>query len=266
MGRAARHPVATAWWRAARGVQGILGTLALAASAGSWAQPAGGASPTAPGPPVPTTPATPSAPAVPSVALGGSMGGGRALLLIDGQPQVLAVGASARGVTLLRLGDGEAQVLVAGQSLRLQLGGTPVRLAGSAARAAAAASAATAATTIVLPMGPGGHFMGAGAINGRPVQFLVDTGATTVALSQAEANRIGLDWKRGRALTTHTANGSVPVHAVVLDSVRLGGVELANVAAVVVPADMPAVLLGNSFLNRFSMQRQADVMRLDKRP
>jgi aspartyl protease family protein len=48
--------------------------------------------------------------------------------------------------------------------------------------------------------------------------------------------------------------------------VRLGGVEVANVAAIVLPAEMPMVLLGNSFLGRFSMRQDGDVMRLDKKP
>ena len=194
-----------------------------------------------------------------SVSLQGSMGADKALLVIDGQPQMLAVGASARGVMLRRLGDGEAEVEVAGQRRTLRLGAAPARL-GTGGAAPGAGSA------IVLPMGAGGHFNAAGSINGRPVNFMVDTGATTVALSQGEANRIGLDWKRGRPGMSQTANGTVPVYAVNLTSVRVGDVEIANVAAVVVPSEMPMVLLGNSFLNRFSMRRDSDVMRLEKKP
>ena len=63
-----------------------------------------------------------------------------------------------------------------------------------------------------------------------------------------------------------TANGPVPVYAVNLTAVRVGTVEIANVAAVVLPSDMPLVLSGNSFLNRFSMRRDSDVMRLEKNP
>lgn len=193
-----------------------------------------------------------------SVTLSGSMGSNKALLMIDGQPQMLVVGGSARGVTLHRLGDGEAEVEVAGRRLPLRLGAAPSRV-GAAARPAGD-------TEIVLAMGPGGHFNAAGSINGKPVSFMVDTGATTIALSQGEANRIGLDWKRGRPGTSNTANGPVPVYAVNLSSVRVGTVEIVNVAAVVVPSDMPQVLLGNSFLNRFSMRRDSDVMRLEKTP
>lgn len=194
-----------------------------------------------------------------SVSLQGSMGANKALLVIDGQPQTLAVGASARGVTLRRLGDGEAEVDVGGQVRLLRLGAVPARLGTGLA-------AAGSGSSIVLPMDAGGHFGAAGSINGKQVSFMVDTGATSVALSQSEANRIGLEWKRGRPGLTQTANGTVPIYAVNLTSVRLGDVEIANVAAVVLPSDMPVVLLGNSFLNRFNMRRDNDVMRLDKKP
>ena len=195
-----------------------------------------------------------------SVSLAGSMGSDKALLVIDGQTVVLAVGASRQGVLLRSLQAGQAEVDVAGQRQTLRLGASPSRL-GAGGPAAPAGNA-----TIVLPMGTGGHFGGSGQINGKTVQFMVDSGATTIALSQAEANRIGLDWKGGRAGMTLTANGPVPVHAVMLSSVRLGGVELANVAAVVLPAEMPMVLLGNSFLGRFTLRQDGDVMRLEKKP
>lgn len=187
------------------------------------------------------------------------MGADRALLVIDGQPQTLSVGVTARGVTLRRLGDGEAEVVVGGQVRSLRLGAAPARLGAGGA-------APGAGSTIVLPAGPGGHFSSAGTINGKQVTFLVDTGATSVSISQSEANRIGLDWKRGRPGLSHTANGTVPVYAVNLAAVRVGDVELNNVPGVVVPSDMPMVLLGNSFLNHFSMRRDNDVMRLERKP
>ena len=195
-----------------------------------------------------------------SVSLAGSMGSDKALLMIDGQLRTLVVGTSSQGVALRRLGDGQAEVEVAGRKLTLTLGALPARVDG------AGGGAVGGDTDIVLPIGQGGHFSGNGSINGRAVQFMVDTGATTIALSQSEANRIGLDWKRGKPGLTNTANGLVPIYAVNLTSVRLGGVEVANVAAVVLPSEMPVVLLGNSFLGRFSMRQDGDVMRLVKKP
>jgi aspartyl protease family protein len=169
------------------------------------------------------------------------------------------VGASARGVTLRRLGDGEAEVDVAGRTLLLRLGAAPSRVGGGG-------DAPSGGNEIVLPMGPGGHFGGQATINGKSVSFMVDTGATSVALSQGEANRLGLDWRRGKPGLTSTANGTVPVYAINLTSVRVGTVEIANVAAVVIPSEMPMVLLGNSFLGRFTMRQENDVLRLAKKP
>jgi aspartyl protease family protein len=117
-----------------------------------------------------------------------------------------------------------------------------------------------------MPVGLGGHFTSAGTINGRAVQFMVDTGATLVALSQGEAERIGLDYRSAPRALTQTANGAVPVHRVSLSAVRVGEVEVANVDAIVMPAQMPYVLLGNSFLSRFQMRRDNDVLRLERRP
>ena len=193
-----------------------------------------------------------------SVTLAGSMGS-KALLVIDGQPHTLAVGQSAMGVTLLHLSDGQAQVQRGGSTATLRLGGAPARLAGTP-------QAAATAREIVLPVGLGGHFMSSGAINGRPVQFMVDTGATVVAISQAEAERIGLDFRNAPRAMTQTANGAVPVHRVSLNAVRVGEVEVNHIDAIVMPAQMPYVLLGNSFLSRFQMRRDNDLLRLERRP
>jgi aspartyl protease family protein len=162
------------------------------------------------------------------------------------------------GVTLMQLSDGQAQVQRGGSIATLRLGAAPARLAGST-------NAPAAAQEIVLPVGLGGHFTAAGAVNGRPVQFMVDTGATLVAISQGEAERIGLDYRNAPRAMTQTANGAVPVHRVSLNAVRVGEVEVANVDAVVIPAQMPYILLGNSFLGRFQMRRDNDVLRLERR-
>jgi aspartyl protease family protein len=118
----------------------------------------------------------------------------------------------------------------------------------------------------VLTAGLGGHFETTGSINGRSVQFLVDTGATNVSISQGEADRIGLDYRNAPRGMTATANGAVPVHYVTLSAVRVGDVEVYQVPAVVFPAQLQAVLLGNSFLSRFQMKRENDILVLEKRP
>jgi aspartyl protease family protein len=192
-----------------------------------------------------------------SVTLAGSLGDSKALLVIDGQPHTLAVGQSVGGVTLLRLRDGQAEVSVGGQR--------SVLIIGAGARLNGTAAVAPAAREIVLSAGLGGHFISAGAINGRAVQFMVDTGATSIAMGMSEAQRLGLNFKDGQLGRSSTANGTVAVWHVKLGSVRIGDVEVHDVSASVLPAGMPYVLLGNSFLSRFQMKRDNDQMVLERR-
>lgn len=190
------------------------------------------------------------------VVLSGRMGE-RALFVVDGQTVTLRPGERREGLALLRWVGDEAEVELAGQRARLRVGGTPTLVGGAVPR--------SAAREIVVSAGPGGHFTPGGAINGRPVRFMVDTGATLVALGRDEALRIGIDLTQARQGTSQTANGPVPVHIVVLDRVRVGEVELTQVGAAVMPQPMPYVLLGNSFLSRFQMRRDNDVLRLELR-
>lgn len=192
----------------------------------------------------------------PRVQLNGMLGARAALLLIDGEPRTVAVGATTQGVTLVALEDSRAVIDVGGRRQTLALGAAPGRV-GSGAPAAA--------RQIVLPVGPGGHFTMSGAINGRYTTFLLDTGSTSVALSQVEADRLGLRYQQGRQIFTHTANGIVPAYMFELASVRIGDVEVRNVEAIAIPGQMSHVLLGNSFLNRFQMRRENDVMTLELR-
>ncbi|MDB5930607.1 MAG: hypothetical protein JWR60_2314, partial [Polaromonas sp.] len=97
------------------------------------------------------------------------------------------------------------------------------------------------------------------------VQFMVDTGATTIAMSMLDAERAGIPYKAGQPVQMSTANGTVQGFRIKLNSVRVGDVEVYDVDAVVVPLVMPFVLLGNSFLTRFQMKRENALMTLDKR-
>jgi aspartyl protease family protein len=192
-----------------------------------------------------------------TVTLNGRLGFQQALLVIDGQPHAVAVGHSVKGVRLLSVSATQAEVAVDGTRRTLQIGAGPVKVSDPAR--------AQSGNAIVLTAGSGGHFHTVGQINGKSVSFMVDTGATKVSMGQAEAERLGVDYKSGTRGLADTANGRVPVYAVTLNSVRVGEVEVANVEALVLPAAMPQVLLGNSFLTRFSMKRENEVMRLEKR-
>lgn len=191
-----------------------------------------------------------------TVGFSGSIGERAALLVIDGQPRTVAVGATVQGVTLRALRGGEAEVEIDGRRERLRLGTAAV---------AAAGATASAGQEIVLTAGPGGHFTTLGSVNGRPVSFMVDTGATVIALGTSQADGIGLNWRAAPRIATQTANGPVAAHAVTLDRVRVGDVEVTQVPAIVLPVTLPHALLGNSFLQRFQFTRTNEVLRLELR-
>ncbi len=105
---------------------------------------------------------------------------------------------------------------------------------------------------VVLDRNRSGHYVAPGQINGQPVTFLLDTGATHVSVPESLADRLGL--KRGREQKSMTANGVISVYATRLNSVRLGSIELRNVQASINPF-MPedTVLLGMSFMQHLEL-------------
>jgi aspartyl protease family protein len=192
-----------------------------------------------------------------SVTLTGSIGS-RAILIVNGNPpKTVAIGESYQGVKLVSLQAEQAVVELEGKRVNLRMD-TPVSIGGGGGTGGGG-------NRVVLSADTRGHFMTQGAINGRPVTFMLDTGATTVALSMADAQRIGLDYSKGQPVQISTANGVAPGFRLRLSSVRVGDVEVYDIDAIVSPQGMPFVLLGNSFINRFSMRRDADQMVLEKR-
>lgn len=122
-------------------------------------------------------------------------------------------------------------------------------------------SASPTTGEIVLKRGPDGHYRAPGHINGQPVDFLVDTGATVVALPESLAGRLGL--RSNQAQRVHTANGETIAYALRVDTVELAGASASNVAAHIVPGMTgDEALLGMSFLSRFEITIAGDEMRL----
>ena len=190
-----------------------------------------------------------------SVALAGMLGS-KALLVVNGSaPKTVAAGETHQGVKVISTSGDQAVVVQSGKRQTLRVGEAPVSLGGAGGRG----------SRIVLTESSGGHFMTAGQINGRAVQFMVDTGATGIGMSTQDAERAGINYKNGQAVQISTANGAIRGFRLKLDSVRVGDVEVYDVDAVVTPQPMPFVLLGNSFLSRFQMKRDNNLMTLDKR-
>ncbi len=111
-------------------------------------------------------------------------------------------------------------------------------------------------TEVVLERNAQGHYVASGTINGHPATFLLDTGATDVAIPEVLAERLRLQ-RRGGGIS-QTANGPVAVWQTLLDEVTLGSIRLNRVRASIVPS-MPAgsqVLLGMSFLKRLEFTQK----------
>jgi aspartyl protease family protein len=189
------------------------------------------------------------------VSLVGTFDTKAAILSIDGgAPKTVRVGQSAGGVTVIAVEKDRATVEVDGKRKVLQRGQT-YSSGGSGA----------GAQSITLAAGAGGHFIAEGQVNGNPIRFLVDTGATAVAISAGEAERLGIDYRKGRRGTTQTAGGPAAAYAVTLATVRVGGIELQNVEAIVIEQGLAIALLGNSFLSRMDMRREGQTMTLTRR-
>lgn len=107
---------------------------------------------------------------------------------------------------------------------------------------------------VILDQGQGGHYFAEGAINGQPVRFLVDTGATDVAISESAARRMGLDF--GPRVTVMTAAGPAPAWITRLDTVQVGDLRVGNVRASITPGLGEEALLGMSFLKHFSIRQE----------
>ena len=189
------------------------------------------------------------------VALAGILGG-KALLVVNGSaPRGVAPGESHMGVQVVSVGREDAVVDSAGGRRSLRLGEAPVRVGGSGT-----------GQRVVLKADARGHFVSSGQINGRIMQYMVDTGASTVAIGRPDAQRMGLKFEeQGQSVRMNTANGVAQGWRMRLDSVRVGDVELRGVDAIITPQPMPYVLLGNSFLREFEMSRNGDEMMLLKR-
>ena len=193
-----------------------------------------------------------------TVALQGMLGSNALLIVNGGPPKAVAAGSVYQGVKVVSTAGDQAVVEIGGQRHTLRVGEAPASVGGTG-------GASAHGSRIVLTAGSGGHFMTQGAINGQAAIFMVDTGATLVSMSAADAQRLGLNYKAGQLGYSSTANGMTTAWRIKLASVRVGDVEIYDVDALVSPQSMPFMLLGNSFLSRFQMKRENDQMVLERR-
>ncbi|MDA0977091.1 MAG: retropepsin-like aspartic protease [Proteobacteria bacterium] len=117
------------------------------------------------------------------------------------------------------------------------------------------------AVEVPLKQNRWGHYLVTGAINGEPVDFLLDTGATDVVIPEATAQRLNLPY--GRAGKAMTANGPVTVYQTVIGDLEIGGIHLRNVRASINPGmgDLE-ILLGMSALRQIEFTQQGEMLTL----
>lgn len=184
--------------------------------------------------------------------------GQKALLVIDGAPpKWFEAGQRSGPVRLIRLEGDMAIVEVEGLPQQLRVGDAPVHVSGK--------TAPGGDERIVLTADEQGHYQQQGAIDGKSIRFMVDTGATSVVISEAAARTMGLKINRSQPVQINTANGSAMGYMVTFRQVQIGNVKLRDVEGVIIPKDMPFALLGNSFLKRVDMRQNAGQMTLEKR-
>jgi aspartyl protease family protein len=173
-----------------------------------------------------------------------------------GTPRWLAVGQrSPEGVLLVAVDREAATFEIDGKRRVLRMNQAYV----------AAGAAAGGSSSVTLKADARGHFVTDGQVNGGTVRFMVDTGATTIALPAADAKRLGIDYLKGERGMVQTANGTAPAYRVKLDTVRLGDITINGVEGVVLEGGLQTALLGMSFLNRTEMKRDGETMVLTKR-
>lgn len=188
--------------------------------------------------------------------------GGKAQISVDGgKPRMLSTGqTSPEGVKLISADSRAAVIEFQGKRQSLALGsGYKVTGVSVAAESAPGASVTLTADTQ-------GHYQTLGQVNGGTVQFLVDTGATSIALPSADARRLGINYLSGERGYTQTANGRAAAYKIKLDTVKVGNITLYAVDAVVLEGDgLKTALLGMSFLNRTEMKRDGQALTLIRR-
>ncbi|MCW8195193.1 TIGR02281 family clan AA aspartic protease [Proteobacteria bacterium 005FR1] len=179
-----------------------------------------------------------------------------AIIVVDGKRHMLRAGErSPEGVLLVTADTKSATLEIDGERKTLGM-----------SRRISTRFAEPEKAEVHIQSGRGGHYFTPGRINGHPVDFMVDTGATAISMNLPTAQRIGLNYRAGQQVTVTTANGLVNGYRLTLNSVRVGAIELNMVEAIVTVGDFPAeILLGNSYLSRVDMRRENGVLVLESR-
>ncbi|AYN95898.1 TIGR02281 family clan AA aspartic protease [Pseudomonas sp. LTJR-52] len=175
---------------------------------------------------------------------------GAAVINIDGQRKMLKVGQRQGEVELVSATSREAVLRIGETNQTFML-----------SREYSDGFAAPHKRQLSIARRNDGHYWTSGSINGQPIEFLIDTGASTVAMNEEQANRLGLDYQKGRPVQVNTAGGTRRAWLVRLDRVKVGTIEVLGVEAMVLAGGHPTeTLLGMSFLNRVGWREDQGVL------
>jgi len=175
----------------------------------------------------------------------------RVAVMIDGKRHILGTGeTSPEGVKLVSADSAGAVFEFRGERFERQLDG----------RVRTAVKPRDTGEDVLVFRDSTGMFKTVGSINGLPVSFLVDTGASSVAMNSSQARRLGIDFHvEGDPTYVSTASDVVQAYRVKLDTVKVGSIQLRNVTAVVIEGAQPEeALLGMTYLSRVEMINQGD--------
>jgi aspartyl protease family protein len=184
----------------------------------------------------------------------------KATLMVDGgKPRTLAIGdSSPEKIKLLSVTADSAVVEIDGRRETLHMGNQ--RISGGRADGGT--------QRVVLSGDTKGHFVTTAVVNGVSLQFLVDTGATSVTISADDARRANVKYSPAERIIMQTANGAAAAYRVRFDTIKLGDITLNNVEGLVLEGNALGGrfgLLGMSFLNRTDMKREGETLTLIKR-
>jgi aspartyl protease family protein len=192
--------------------------------------------------------------AVETIVLKGLFGKKSALVTIDGDDHVLKVGRQKSGVTLLGIEGQEAIISVNDKRQRIGL-----------SKQVSLSYKQPNKKIVRLSSQKGGHYWAAAQINGRTVDVVIDTGATTISMGASMAKHLGINYENGQRIRMSTANGVTEGRVVTLKKVSIGEITQYNVMATVSINDaLPIILLGNSFLSGVNMRTENGVLILEK--
>lgn len=192
--------------------------------------------------------------AAPDVQLNAILGK-KVIATIDGEQYTLGQGeSSSQGVVLVEVRGKLAIFEWEGQQFEL----TPSSRISTQFEA-------KKAETVTIRRDASLHYLISGEVNGRSTPFVVDTGATLIAINAEHANRLGLKWQSSPAERVQTAGGITKAYSLTLEKVSIGGMVVHHVEAVVIPKQTTPALLGMSFLRHFEMNESDNVLTLKKK-